>query len=109
MRKTREVGYTAGPHCRFAASMNQESAARVRTPNEIEVDFATLVRSGVPLETAKLKFEVLWDETNRAAMTLLGSAEGNAYIELLRRMHDRFEVQFRNAPPRKSSKSDSTS
>ena len=85
--------------------MSQESQARPRTPNEIEVDFATLVRSGMAFETAKVKFEVLWDETNRAAMTMLGSAEGNAYIELLRRMHERFELQFRGVG-RKTGKTD---
>jgi hypothetical protein len=86
--------------------MSQDPAARWRTPNEIEVDFATLVRSGMPFETAKLKFEVLWDETNRAAMALLGSAEGNGYIELLRRMHDRFESQFKGNTPRKPTRPD---
>lgn len=71
--------------------MPDNPTSRVRSPDEIEQDFAELLTSRLPVAVASEKFERLWDETNTAAAKLVATGQGLPYISLLKRMHETFE------------------
>lgn len=75
--------------------MSKQAQRNPRTPQQIGIDFSSVIRSGVPLDVARTKFEVLWDETNHAVMPLLGTSEGDAYLRLMRRMQEAFDLWCR--------------
>lgn len=66
----------------------------MRTPAEIEYDFVALLAGQLPAEVARREFDVLWDESNRALVATLGTAEGEHYLALLKGMHTRFIKRY---------------
>ncbi|CAM2153748.1 conserved protein of unknown function [Pararobbsia alpina] len=66
----------------------------MRTTAEIEYDFVALLAGQLPAEVARREFEVLWDESNRALVATLGTAEGEAYLSLLKDMHIQFVKRY---------------
>lgn len=61
---------------------------------EIELDFANLLVSRLPVAIARDKFERLWDEANAVAGQLVLTSQVTPYLALLQRMHDAFESRY---------------
>jgi len=66
----------------------------MRTTAEIEYDFGALLAGQLPPEVARREFEVLWDESNRALVATLGTAQGDDYLALLKAMHAQFVEHY---------------
>lgn len=81
--------------------MNSTTPRPIRSIDEIERDFVDLMAARMPATIAREKFERLWDETNTIAAQRVMSAQGDAYITLLKRMHETFESRYHDASPRR--------
>ena len=66
----------------------------MRSIAEIQYDFVALLAGELPVEVAQREFEVLWDESNRALIATLGTAQGDHYLALLKDMHAQFIRRF---------------
>jgi hypothetical protein len=66
----------------------------MRSIAEIQYDFVALLAGELPAEVAHREFEVLWDESNRALIATLGTAQGDHYLALLKDMHMQFVKRF---------------
>jgi hypothetical protein len=82
--------------------MNSPTSKPIRSVTEIERDFADLMAARLPATVAREKFERLWDETNSIAAERVPSALGEAYVLLLKHMHETFESRYREPVARGS-------
>ena len=78
--------------------MNDDWPRQPRAVEQIEKEFDGMLVHHWEQETAKERFEALWDEVNAAAMRTLDTDVGSAYIALLSRMQNAFDKRYSGSP-----------